>query len=74
MTDGWDQVITETDEAVQAWVGAVVGSATKVSSLPPSGEPPAKVEVPAAYLCALAPAPPARERACFRSSSSPATW
>ena len=34
MTDGWDQVITETDEAVQAWVGAVVGGATKVSSLP----------------------------------------
>jgi hypothetical protein len=61
IADGWDEVITETDDAVHAWVSAAVGDATKVSALPPSGEPPDVVEV-RSYLYALAPAPPARER------------
>jgi hypothetical protein len=61
MADRWDEVITGTDEAVRAWVASVVDGVAKVSPLPPLGEPPAEVEV-RVYLCALAPAPPARER------------
>jgi hypothetical protein len=62
MADAWDHVITDTDQSIQSWIGAVIGDDTKISALPPSSAPATHAEV-RAYLCALAPAPPLRERA-----------
>lgn len=61
--DGWDKVISDTDEAVQAWITSVVETQVDVSLAPPSAEVtgggPPQVR---AYLIGLAPAPPTRER------------
>lgn len=61
MADAWDHVISDTDQSVQSWIGGIIGEETKVSALPPSAAPGTHAEV-RAYLCALAPAPPLRER------------